>query len=130
MPARIRKTLTSGHALSRVPELASRNHGVNTGRSASQDSMPPPARTWAPGEWLLFIVLLLGGALFLFLLARPLRHGSVYTLGDMGLFPLPLRQFYADCLARADNFPSTPSLFSGYYVHAAAQVGISPPRHP
>jgi hypothetical protein len=73
--------------------------------------MPPPAPTWARGERLLFIVLLLGGAMFLFLLARPLLHGSVYAVADMGLFHLPLRQFYADCLAQGDNFHWIPWLF-------------------
>jgi hypothetical protein len=91
--------------------------------------MPPPARTWARGERFLFIVLLLGGALFLFLLARPLRHGSVYTVGDMGDFHLPLRQFYADCLAQGDNFHWIPWLFCGYYAHGEGQVGMYHPLH-
>src|SRR5712692_5492117 len=129
MPAKIRKTLISGHALSRVLELLWRNHGVNMGRSASQDSMPPPARTWAAGERLLFIVLLLGGALFLYLLAKPLLHGSVYAVGDLGFFHLPLRQFYADCLAQGDNFHWIPWLFCGYYAHGEGQVGMYHPLH-
>jgi hypothetical protein len=91
--------------------------------------MPSPARTWAAGERLLFIVLLLGGALFLFLLARPLLHGSVYAVGDMGFFHLPLRQFYADCLAHGDNFHWIPWLFCGYYVHGEGQVGMYHPLH-
>jgi hypothetical protein len=67
--------------------------------------------------------------MFLFLLARPLLHGSVYAVADMGLFHLPLRQFYADCLAQGDNFHWIPWLFCGYYVHGEGQVGMYHPLH-
>jgi hypothetical protein len=129
MPARIRKTDISGHGLRRLLELPWRNSGIKMGRLASQDSMPPLPRTWAPGERLLFIVVLLGGALFLYRLAKPLLHGSVYVFGDMGFFHLPLRQFYADCLAKGDNFHWIPWLFCGYYVHGEGQVGMYHPLH-
>jgi hypothetical protein len=91
--------------------------------------MPSSPRTWAPGERLLFIVVLLGGALFLYLLAKPLLFGSVYAVGDLGFFHLPLRQFYADCLAKGDNFHWIPWLFCGYYVHGEGQVGMYHPLH-
>src|SRR5262245_25525322 len=79
--------------LSRFRKFLGRNPRIKIDGLPSQNSMPPPPCTWAPGERFLFIVVLLGGALFLYLLAKPLLHGSVYAVGDLGFFHLPLRQF-------------------------------------
>lgn len=105
------------------------------GQDGKEESTSPrpngmPTRAPAPaGEKLYFALLVLAAGFFLFELAGPLRHGSVYAVDDLVCFHLPLRQFYASCLARGEDFHWNPWLFCGFYVHGEGQVGMDHPLH-
>lgn len=62
-------------------------------------------------------------------LAEPWSRGAVYLLGDLGGYHLPMRSFYADCLARGDSPRWIPEVFCGYYLHGEGQVGQLHPLH-
>ena len=49
--------------------------------------------------------------------------GRVYVADDLGEFHLPLRNFYAEQLARGEPFDWMPSLYGGFYVAAEGQLG-------
>jgi hypothetical protein len=63
------------------------------------------------------------------LLARPLLARQVYTYDDLGAFHLPVRAFYAECLAQGDDFLWCPRLFGGFYLHGEGQAGMYHPLH-
>ncbi|MGD9644359.1 MAG: hypothetical protein AB7U73_01520 [Pirellulales bacterium] len=62
-------------------------------------------------------------------LAEPWSRGAVYLVGDLAEYHLPMRQFYADCLAQGHSPHWLPSLFCGYYLHGEGQVGMLHPAH-
>jgi hypothetical protein len=62
-------------------------------------------------------------------LAGPFLAGQIYTSDDLGAFHLPLRAFYADCLARGESFDWSPQLFCGFYLTGEGQIGGYHPLH-
>ena len=55
----------------------------------------------------------------------PLAGGRVYVAGDLGSFHLPIRQFYARCLADGEAFDWIPGLFGDveHILHAGDICG-------
>ncbi len=74
--------------------------------------------------WVMLAALGLYGAL-----ALPFFRGRVYTIDDLGAFHLPLRHFYAQCLATGEPFDWLPYLFSGMYISGEGQGGMHHPWH-
>ena len=64
-----------------------------------------------------------------FVLAEPWSRGAVYVVGDLVHYHLPMRAFYADCLARGESARWIPEVFCGYYLHGEGQVGQLHPLH-
>jgi hypothetical protein len=62
-------------------------------------------------------------------IALPMLQGRIYVEDDLQKFHLPLRAFYADCLARGDRFEWCPDLFCGFDLHGEGQVGMYHPLH-
>jgi hypothetical protein len=62
-------------------------------------------------------------------LAAPFFLGRVYVADDLGEFHLPLRDFYAQQLARGEPFDWMPDLYGGFYVAAEGQLGAYHPLH-
>ena len=67
--------------------------------------------------------------LLLFALAGPLLARRVSIADDLGSFHLPLRWFYADCLASGEAFDWCPYLFGGFYASGEGQAGMYHPLH-
>ncbi len=57
----------------------------------------------------------------------PLLDGEVRTFNDLGLFHLPVRAFYAECLAQGHAFWWWPNQFAGVYLHGEGQGGLLHP---
>jgi hypothetical protein len=62
-------------------------------------------------------------------LAGPFLAGQVYVADDLGAFHLPLRAFYADCLARGEPFDWSPQMYCGFYLTGEGQIGGYHPLH-
>jgi hypothetical protein len=62
-------------------------------------------------------------------LAWPLAGGLVFHRDDLGRFHLPLRQFYARCLANGDDPRWCPDLFCGFDLNGEGQAGLYHPLH-
>ncbi|MEX0676098.1 MAG: YfhO family protein [Pirellulales bacterium] len=62
-------------------------------------------------------------------LAAPFFAGRVYVADDLGEFHLPVRNFYAEQLARGEPFDWMPSLFGGFYIAGEGQLGAYHPWH-
>ncbi|MBX3411842.1 MAG: YfhO family protein [Pirellulales bacterium] len=77
----------------------------------------------------LFDVVLVACALLLVALALPFVRGEVYTHDDLGAMHLPLRAFYATCLAQGDAFDWLPHLYGGVYLTGEGQTGSYHPFH-
>ncbi len=75
-------------------------------------------------RWIAFLALAM-----LVALAGPFLAGRVYTADDLGAFHLPLRAFYADCLAHGEAFDWSPQLFCGFYLTGEGQIGGYHPLH-
>ncbi|MHC5538308.1 hypothetical protein ACYOEI_08775, partial [Singulisphaera rosea] len=54
---------------------------------------------------------------------------QVYTTADLVDFHLPLRDFYAKCLAAWESPAWCPNLLCGFYIHGEGQVGMAHPLH-
>ncbi len=68
------------------------------------------------------------GALLLFTaLTLPFLDGRVPVAGDLGMFHLPLRHFFARALAQGDTWLWFPGQFSGHYLQGEGQVGMTHP---
>ena len=80
-------------------------------------------------EKLLWWTALVSAVVLWLVLAEPWSRGAVYLLGDLGGYHLPMRTFYADCLARGDSPRWIPEVFCGYYLHGEGQVGQLHPLH-
>ncbi len=74
--------------------------------------------------WSLLCAVLLFGAM-----AAPYYLGRIYTSDDLWAYHLPVRQFYAQCLANGDSFDWMPSLYSGFYLTGEGQSGTYHPLH-
>ncbi len=72
---------------------------------------------------------LLGGLALWAAMCWPMLSGRVYTSDDLGAYHLPLRQFYAQCLARGHAFDWCPQLYGGFYLSGEGQVGMYHPLH-
>jgi hypothetical protein len=77
----------------------------------------------------LFAWSLLCGVLLCGAMAAPYYLGRVYTSDDLWAYHLPVRQFYAQCLAHGDRFDWMPSLYSGFYLTGEGQAGTYHPLH-
>lgn len=74
------------------------------------------------------VTLVCAGVLYA-LMWLPALMGHVYTADDLGAFHLPLRQFYAACLASGESFDWWPNLFGGFYALGEGQAGMYHPWH-
>lgn len=68
-------------------------------------------------------------AVLLAVLSLPLLEGRVFVQDDLGNFHLPLRYFYARCLATGDSFVWSPYYYGGFYLHGEGQIGLLHPAH-
>jgi len=86
---------------------------------------------WHSGGMERCLLLCVTGAalLFLWTLAKPLRTGHVPTYWDLGAFHLPLREWYAQCLARGWDFDWAPGMFNGLYLTGEGEHGPYHPAH-
>ncbi len=62
-------------------------------------------------------------------LCGPFFARRVYVADDLGEFHLPVRNFYAQQLARGDAFDWMPSLYGGFYIAGEGQLGAYHPWH-
>lgn len=62
-------------------------------------------------------------------IACPMLFGEVYTVNDLADFHIPMRAFYARCLAAGESPAWTPDIFCGFYLHGEGQVGMYHPLH-
>ncbi len=83
----------------------------------------------ARGETQRFYLLIGLSLVLLVLVGWPAVEGKVYTARDLGRLTVPLRHFYAQCLADGDDFNWLPHQFCGFYLHAEGQVGMYHPAH-
>jgi hypothetical protein len=74
-----------------------------------------------------FAVAGFGATGILVLLAWPLLRGQFIVSSDLGNYILPLKYFYARCLATGDDFTWCPDLFGGFYLHGEGQLGMMHP---
>lgn len=74
------------------------------------------------------VTLLCAGILYA-VMWLPAILGHVYTADDLGAFHLPLRHFYATCLASGESFAWWPNLFGGFYALGEGQAGMYHPWH-
>src|SRR5262245_1538124 len=77
----------------------------------------------------LVVVSVLGATTALVVVFGPAFRGAMFTYGDLGMFHLPLRMFYADNLARGRSSLWLPTLFCGFYLQGEGQVGMYHPLH-
>ncbi|WP_169976907.1 YfhO family protein [Tautonia rosea] len=74
-------------------------------------------------------LLLLATVAMLALMAAPSLWGEVYTTEDLGFFHIPLRIFFARCLATGADPSWCPQLFCGFDLHGEGQIGLAHPWH-
>jgi hypothetical protein len=65
----------------------------------------------------------------LWTLAKPLRTHHIPTCGDLGAFHLPLREWYAQCLARGWSFDWAPGMYNGLFLTGEGEHGPYHPAH-
>lgn len=63
------------------------------------------------------------------ILAFPILAGRFYLYDDLLTFHLPLRVFYARCLAAGDDFRWFPDYYAGIDLHGEGQIGLLHPLH-
>jgi hypothetical protein len=63
------------------------------------------------------------------LLAVPLLTGRVPVISDLGWFHIPIRDFYARCLAHGESFDWNPEWFCGFFLVGEGQLGGYHPVH-
>jgi hypothetical protein len=71
--------------------------------------------------------LVVGTAVVLGILGRPILTGEVRTATDLGNFFLPARAFYANALAEGFSFFWWPNQFTGFHLHGEGQAGLLHP---
>lgn len=84
-------------------------------------------KTGSNGPWLLLAAAVVAAGLLLILAAAPLYTGQVLVRDDLACFHLPLRHFYAECLAGGHAFDYLPHLFNGFHLHGEGQAGMYHP---
>lgn len=92
----------------------------------------PPARDHTAAQPHTFLCTVLTGfftLLVLAVLSRPLWLDGLVLHTDLEWYHLPLRDFYARCLAEGEAFTWLPELYCGYYVHGEGQAGMFHPVH-
>ncbi len=87
----------------------------------------PSRRRHGPAR--LFVWTLVVGLVLFAAMAAPALLGYVYALDDLGAFHLPVRAFYARCLAAGEAFDWMPDLFCGFYLSGEGQAGMYHPAH-
>ena len=60
-------------------------------------------------------------------LAYPLWRGEVFSLTDLWKLTLPIRSFYASCLASGESPLWFPDILAGYYLHGTGHAGMCHP---
>lgn len=83
----------------------------------------------APPERVALAAALAGLAGLLLTCFLPLIMGKVLIQDDLSCFHLPLRYFYAQCLAQGEDFHYLPHLFMGLDLHGEGQAGMYHPFH-
>lgn len=78
---------------------------------------------------LAFRWLLAGCVALLLTMAAPWLVGRAWTSDDLGAYHLPVREFYARCLATGWQFDWMPTLFNGFYLSGEGQCGTYHPWH-
>jgi len=58
-----------------------------------------------------------------------MANGLVFTYDDLGNMHIPMRAFYAQCLASGKDFSWWPGIFCGYNLLGDGQVGMYHPLH-
>ncbi len=72
---------------------------------------------------------LVGACVVFLVFAEPLWRRRVYTYDDLSQYHIPVRWFYARCLANGDAFDWCPDIWCGYYLHGDGQAGMYHPWH-
>lgn len=103
--------------LSKIPVTSPPSAGTNVALSAAQQE----SRQAAIAKWAAFAVLA-----WMFL---PVLTGRIYVCDDLQNYHLPVRQFYANCLAEGDSFDWMPNLFCGFFLTGSGQGGTYHPLH-
>ena len=62
-------------------------------------------------------------------MALPMARGLVYHEDDLGGLHLPLRHFFARCLAEGNDPAWLPGMFCGFYLQGEGQAGLDHPIH-
>jgi hypothetical protein len=95
--------------------------------------MPEPARPIEAERGVsdrsLVVVSALVATTTLLVVFWPAFLGRVFVYGDLGMFHLPLRRFYAETLAAGRPGLWLPNLFCGFDLHGEGQVGMYHPVH-
>ena len=68
-------------------------------------------------------------AVLLGLLVWPALHDEVFLGGDLLTYNVPVRKFFADCLAAGDSPLWFPLIYCGFNLHAEGQAGLFHPWH-
>ena len=82
----------------------------------------------ARDTWL-FVAAVVSAAAVLAVMAWPMVHGRLYTMNDLAHYHLPMRAYYAKCLAEGLDFNWIPNIHCGYYLQGDGQVGMYHPLH-
>ncbi|MCH8043181.1 MAG: YfhO family protein [Planctomycetes bacterium] len=96
--------------------------------------MPQPAHLSAArnidrGQRDRFAWVMLCSLALLAAMALPYYSGHVYLHDDLAAYHLPVRAFYAQCLAAGRPFDWMPQLYSGMYLTGEGQAGVYHPLH-
>ncbi|HEY2146661.1 MAG TPA: hypothetical protein VGH32_01910, partial [Pirellulales bacterium] len=97
--------------------VAERRSGIGDNSERKPRSTPLNPQEFSY-RWIAFLSLAM-----LVAVAGPFLSGRIYTADDLGAFHLPLRAFYADCLAHGEAFDWSPQLFCGFYLTGEGQIG-------
>jgi hypothetical protein len=89
----------------------------------------PGQGSYARWERCLFGCAVTAALLLLWTIARPLRTGHVPVVGDLGNFHLPLRTWYAECLASGRGFDWLPGMYNGLFISGEGEHGPYHPLH-
>ena len=77
----------------------------------------------------MFVWLVAAAVCVLLVMAAPAICGHFYTHDDLAEFHLPVRAFYANCLAEGVRFDWMPDLYAGFYLTGEGQGGTYHPLH-